>query len=831
MENDRISGVLRAGRLAGLAVMTVIGGGMAFLPPAGAVPVPIPAQVRERIDAGTRHTCVVDDAFAVRCWGQNHDGQLGHGLNAEPSLRKIGDNEAPSTAAPVDLGGNLAWKVATGALHSCAVLVDGGVVCWGQNRWGVLGSGNQDGGNVSIGDDEVPADVPVDGDILVNLGRNRTAKAIAAGGSHTCVIDDLDDVMCWGLSSKGQLGYPDADEIIGDDEDPGQVNAVELGPRHVRAIAAGEDHTCAVTDSGAVYCWGDNTYGATGLGTPVLDLPPAGQVDLGGTGVTTAVAGYDHTCTALAGSVHHVRCWGRVGWQSKDGRLGLPDLGTFEDLGDDELPSSASWVRLAGDSVVALAAGTVHTCAVTTAGAVRCWGDNAEGALGNALGVSSVIGDDETPGAIRPEDLLRRAVGDRAAEVWAWLENRPYIGRGSDGLYAHDLVRDLIAADLRRRSPEAYRRVHRLVHDHAVNGLRRAGGADRWVAAHQKVFLLRRTPLAGPVWSLPELRTAAVTPGRHDDRPAVLALIERFEGVESAAVAARWLAAQPENLVVVRTSAGLAGCAFQCVWPADPALHDADPVLRAALATADRISPARPGEQISVARYVIGPDGHERDPHAALAASVMSTVDWATRPLAWSFTATTDPDHWGPIFNYLALTTQATVASAGLSHTVYGIDWRRLPVERWLDLVGERELTGETGPPPPELLRPPPLDRDRFDRAVRQALLHLNRPDQLTGNPLLGTSLAADLTPACLRATLLTAIDHLAQDPRSLPLRRVLDRTYLHPAPTQEAAAEALHLSFSTYRRHLAKATIRLTDLLWSQELAGTPLDLQVPPR
>ncbi|MEO3827662.1 ATP-binding protein [Actinomadura sp. B10D3] len=429
------------------------------------------------------------------------------------------------------------------------------------------------------------------------------------------------------------------------------------------------------------------------------------------------------------------------------------------------------------------------------------------------------------------EDLLRRAVGDRAAQVWAWLEDRPFIGRGSDGLYAHDLVRDLIAADLRRRSPEAYRRVHRLVHDHAVNGLRRVGGADRWLAAHQKVFLLRRTPLAGPVWSLPELRTAAVTPGRRDDHPAVLALIERFEGAETAAVAARWLAAQPENLVVVRTSAGLAGCAFQCVWPADPDLRDADPVLRAALATADRISPARPGEQISIARHVIGPDGHERDPHAALAASVMSTVDWATRPLAWSFTATTDPGHWGPIFNYLALTRQGTVASADLSHTIYGIDWRRLPFGRWLDLVGERELTGETGPPPPELLRPAPLDRDRFDQAVRQALLHLNRPDQLTGNPLLGTALVTELTPDCLRATLLTAIDHLAQDPRSLPLRRVLDRTYLHPAPTQEAAAEALHLSFSTYRRHLVKATTRLTDLLWSQELAGIPLNPEPPPR
>jgi hypothetical protein len=420
------------------------------------------------------------------------------------------------------------------------------------------------------------------------------------------------------------------------------------------------------------------------------------------------------------------------------------------------------------------------------------------------------------------EDLLRRAVGERAPQIWSWLECRPYISRGSDGLHAHDLVRDLLAADLRRRSPDAHRRVHRIVHGH----VRRAGAGDRWIAAHQKVFLMRWTPLAGRVWALPEQRTAAVTPGRRDDHPAVLALIERFEGAESAELAALWLAEQPENLVVVRSLDGLVGCAFQSVWPADPALLAADPVLRAALETADDVCPPRPGEQISIARYVIGPDGHERDPHAALAGAVMATIDWATRPLAWSFAASTDPVHWGPVFHYLAFTSQATVTStAGPTYTLYGIDWRRLPVDRWFDLIGERGLTGATGPPPPELLRPAPLDRARFDRAVRQALADLNRPERLVASPLLGTALVAEPTPAHLRTALLAAVGHLGDDPRALPLSRVLDRTYLHPAPTQEAAAEALHLSFSTYRRHLAKATTRLTDLLWAQELTGSPLD------
>ncbi|MGP3919059.1 ATP-binding protein [Nonomuraea sp. 10N515B] len=427
------------------------------------------------------------------------------------------------------------------------------------------------------------------------------------------------------------------------------------------------------------------------------------------------------------------------------------------------------------------------------------------------------------------EDLLRRAVGDRAPEIWAWLERRPYVSRGTDGLYAHDLVRDLLDADIRRRSPDAYRHVHGIVHGYTMACLRRSEGADRWLAAHQKIFLHRRSPLEAQFWALREQGGVAVIPGRRDDHRGVLEMIERFEGEGNAALAERWLEAQPENLVVVHSPAGLTGFAFQVVYPCDPSLCDADPVVRATLDTAARISPARPGEQISIARFLSGRAGH-RDPHGVLAGSIMSTVEWVARPLAWSFATTVDPEFWAPVFRYLALTTESRAESGGRRYSIFGIDWRRLPVEVWLDLVGRRGLSGESGPPPPELLRPAPLDRSTFNHAVRLALRELHQPDLLGANPLMGTALAVGFDGASidrLHAMLLGGIEQLGREPRAETLHRVIDRTFVRTAPTQEAAAEMLDLPFSTYRRHLAKALERLTDLLWAVEVGEIRLDVQ----
>jgi hypothetical protein len=127
------------------------------------------------------------------------------------------------------------------------------------------------------------------------------------------------------------------------------------------------------------------------------------------------------------------------------------------------------------------------------------------------------------------------------------------------------------------------------------------------------------------------------------------------------------------------------------------------------------------------------------------------------------------------------------------------------------------------------MLRPPPLARSAFDAAVRAALGDLHASDRLQTNPLIGSTLAfgpAGASVDRLRASIRAGIDHVGGAPRAEQLQRVLDRTFVRAAPTQEAAAEVLSLPFSTYRRHLAKAVERLTDLLWAVEIGQVRLDV-----
>jgi hypothetical protein len=129
----------------------------------------------------------------------------------------------------------------------------------------------------------------------------------------------------------------------------------------------------------------------------------------------------------------------------------------------------------------------------------------------------------------------------------------------------------------------------------------------------------------------------------------------------------------------------------------------------------------------------LGAREHQRDLYAVLAASVTSIVDWVSQPLAWTFVIVVDPEFWGPFFDYLAFTPAFEVEAAGLTHVAYAMDWRRLPVAVWLDLMNEREHSGGAGPAPAELLRPPPIDRAAFATAVRAALHDARRPDRLAG--------------------------------------------------------------------------------------------------
>ena len=290
-----------------------------------------------------------------------------------------------------------AATVSAGNSHSCAVSTAGGVKCWGLST---LSDG-------STTNSAVPVDV-------VGLGSG--VKAVSAGLGYTCAVTLAGAVKCWGDNTYGQLGNGTTTSSAV------PVGVVGLGSGVV-AVSAGEFHSCAVTSAGAVKCWGHNAFGEVGDGTTAQSVAPVGVVGLGSGVVAVSASGF-HSCAVTAGG--SVRCWGRnPNGELGDGTtidsavpVGVVGLGSgvvavsasrsdscavtslgavkcwgYGDLGAGASTQSAVPVGVVGlgSGAVAVSAGGHHSCVRTSAGAVRCWGDNAQGELGvGATSESSV---------------------------------------------------------------------------------------------------------------------------------------------------------------------------------------------------------------------------------------------------------------------------------------------------------------------------------------------------------------------------------------------------------------------------------------------------------
>jgi alpha-tubulin suppressor-like RCC1 family protein len=282
----------------------------------------------------------VTTAGAVKCWGDNLNGELGDGTttNSTTSVDVVG------------LGSGVA-SVSAGWQHTCAVTTAGAVKCWGYNGDGELGDGTRT-------DSTTPVDV-------VGLGSG--VAAVSTVDRHTCAVTTAGAVKCWGYNDYGELG----DGTTTDSTT--SVDVVGLGSG-VAAVSAGWGHTCAVTTAGAVKCWGYNATGELGDGTaPNYSTTPVDVVGLG-SGVASVSAGYPHTCAVTTAGA--VKCWGN---------------NTFGELGDGTTTNSTTSVDVVGlgSGVASVSAGGADTCAVTTAGAVKCWGSNGSGGLGDGTTTDS----------------------------------------------------------------------------------------------------------------------------------------------------------------------------------------------------------------------------------------------------------------------------------------------------------------------------------------------------------------------------------------------------------------------------------------------------------
>lgn len=346
----------------------------------------LPPQPIVQIVAGHQHTCVLLGDGRVRCWGNNEHGQLGY-----PGLANVGVSQTPNAVGDVDVGG-VVESIAAGGFHTCAILVGGVVRCWGFGASGVLGYGNTN----NIGDNETPASA---GDVALGA----PAKSLALAPDHTCAVLTTGAVRCWGAGNNGALGYANTN-TIGDNESPLAID-VDIGIADVTTIATsgpfGGGYTCAV-GGGNLSCWGDPGSGRLGRGNLVTigdnETPAsAGFVPVGDVNVSSVAVGAAHVCAT--GSTG-VRCWG-------EGANGRSGHGSTIVIGDDELASAAATVDVGG-TVKQLALGGAHSCARLDNGGVRCWGMGTFGQLGYANTVD--VGDDEAPSAVGDVDLGAPAI-------------------------------------------------------------------------------------------------------------------------------------------------------------------------------------------------------------------------------------------------------------------------------------------------------------------------------------------------------------------------------------------------------------------------------------
>lgn len=294
-----------------------------------------------QISAGGAHTCALMFGGKVKCWGKNQNGQLGDGTTVD-------------RLSPVDVVGLASGvvEISAGINHTCAVMNSGAVKCWGSNNYGQLGDG-------TTTDQRTP---------VVVSGLSSGVIDVTAGSTHTCALKSSGAIKCWGNNNLGQLGNGTTANSL----TPVVIPDLSSG---VKAISSGDDHTCAITSGGAVKCWGSNAAGQLGDGTTTDSPSPVGVYTLS-SGVLSISSGNTHSCAVTSSPA--VRCWG----SNQSGKLGD---GTTIDRLTPVAPSGFS------DGAADMAAGQNFTCALKSVGNVKCFGLNDSGQLGDGTTTNRLI--------------------------------------------------------------------------------------------------------------------------------------------------------------------------------------------------------------------------------------------------------------------------------------------------------------------------------------------------------------------------------------------------------------------------------------------------------
>lgn len=300
------------------------------------------------LTAGKSHTCMLLKDKTVQCWGKNDFGQLG--VDSKTTLA----SNVPVTVPLKDV-----VLVTAGGSHTCAKQIDNTVYCWGNNEAGQLGVSN-----ITTPKSDAPVKV---GDSIT--GKALIATTLSAGKVHTCAVVTDSSVRCWGSNDSEQLGVG---KIANSSVPLAVMGADGKSLIDIASVSAGGAHTCVVTTKGGSLCWGYNDEGQLGVDSKTIPTSnnPKPVLDSNGTtvtGINLVSSGGSHTCERSTGST--IKCFG----YNASGQLGSGNAA-----------SQSAAIPIDGLlGVTAVSAGLNHTCVMIDSKAVKCWGSNKYGQLGD----------------------------------------------------------------------------------------------------------------------------------------------------------------------------------------------------------------------------------------------------------------------------------------------------------------------------------------------------------------------------------------------------------------------------------------------------------------